>query len=260
MVAVLVGACGVQVRGAHDLGEQQVVGGLAGLGVCRCGPWAGAHRGAEARVRGLAAGDGDHQGAVASGRVVGVLVLTTGENTVVDLDRTQVATSHTEQGDRRGVGCVALDREMAALLVVTFAAPYDLVGGKEDRLGGLGGGGESEEGTVVAFSEVIARGALLIADAGGEVGDRANLSGGDCIAPTGGSHDSIPALSQLCDQRADTGWVKNSDVVHMTPPKPTLDPPTERGGDVGPAGGGRVARSALGGVVRRVTPLEVTRT
>ncbi len=56
------------------LGEQHVVGGLAGLGVGRGGARAGAHRGAEARGRRGAAGDGDHQGAVASGRVVGVLV------------------------------------------------------------------------------------------------------------------------------------------------------------------------------------------
>ncbi len=175
-----------------------------------------AHGHAEAGPARVRAGHRHDEGGLPAGGVRRVLVGAPEEHGVVDAEGAQVAGAHAEEGVRRVLGrpLVGLDREA---VIGPVPPPEHLLGGEEHRLGRLRTRGEPEQCPVVAATQSVASGVLVVTPARGQVVDAPDRGVDDRAVLHGGADDGVAPREERVDERLEAVDVDQSG-IHREPP------------------------------------------
>ena len=147
-----------------ELGEDQIVT----LGDAR----PGVHRNAETGPSGLTAVDADHEDVAPAGDVVGLAQRSGDEGPILDGDGGEIAGARADQGDAGRIGFHGVGLEA---FVLAPQAGQAHARREEGRLPRLRPDGKTEEALVFAADQAITPGLLLLAPAGGQVGDAGDV-------------------------------------------------------------------------------------
>jgi hypothetical protein len=187
------------VLAVEQLGQREIVAGVRSR--------AGVHRDAEAGVARLRAVDGDDEGIMAAGLVVGVGVGVADEHLVLDEDRSEVAGADAEEGVARPLLLLLLVSDRAVLRALRL--PEGQVGREQVVLPGVRAVVEAEEGIVVTFVEPVGAALLFVGQSLRKVGHRGDLLVDDRAVSDARTDHRVAAVGQDTDQPVQPRAVDN---------------------------------------------------
>ena len=120
------------------------------------------------------------------------------EDAILDLDRVQLARTDADEGERRLVERLLLDR--GGSVAVPARAPQPHAGRKEEALPGMGADRVPEAGLVGSPLEPVAAAVLPVGPADGKLRRRLEVVVDDRPVPDGRPEDAVAAGAERADQ------------------------------------------------------------